>query len=119
MNKRFISIIALSFLIQSCYSYKSIDLKKTSLAVGKKYKIQQNNKFIKVELIGLNYSIANFKTKDDEKQINLSELQKLKERKFSVTKTVLLPISIILGSTTIMLTTGGSLIRVGGSTSKL
>lgn len=106
MKNGLILAIALSILLHSCYSYKSIDLRKTTLVVGKKYKIKVNKKFVKVKLISFNDSIANFQSGNTEKQIKLSEIQKLKKRKFSASKTVLLPVSILIGSFTIIIIDG-------------
>lgn len=98
--------LTVSFLLHSCYSYKSVDLRKTALVVGKKYKIKENKKFLKVKLISCNDSIANFQSGTTEKQIKLSEIQKLKKRKFSASKTVLLPVSILIGAFTIIIIDG-------------
>ncbi len=106
MKNGLILAFVISYLLHSCYSYKSIDLRKTTVVVGKKYKILQNKKFLKAKLISFNDSIANFKRGNTEKPINLSEIQKLKKRKFSASKTVLLPVSIIIGAFTIIIIDG-------------
>ncbi|WP_394759882.1 hypothetical protein [Flavobacterium sp.] len=99
MKKSIIYIFLISFLLQSCYSYKNIDLNKTPLLVGKKYKIKKDNKFVKASLVVLNDSIANFKMGREEKQISLVEIKEIKVRKVDpvkITSLVVFPLLIVL-----------------------
>jgi hypothetical protein len=112
MKKVLSFIIGLSFLLQSCYSYKKIDLKTTSLKPNKVYKINQGKTKYKGRLIGSNDSIITVKQGKVEKQIPIESISIIKKRKFSTTKTVLLPISIVIGATAIILSTG-DIVKVG------
>lgn len=78
------------FLIQSCKSYKTIDIKENALKVDKKYKIRLDEKFVKAKLISFNDSIANFRMNKTEREIPLSEIKELKSKRFSVGKTLAL-----------------------------
>lgn len=95
MKNTILYLLVVSFLLQSCYSYKTIDLKQTPLIVGKKYKIEQEVKFVKATLKTLNDSTTTFLVGKFEKQIPITNIKKIKVKKFSVLKTVsLLPITI-------------------------
>ncbi len=99
MKNTTICALLLSFLLQSCYSYKNINLKDTRLVEGKKYKIEQDNKWVKTKLLTINDSIANFKIDKNEKEISISEIQEIKIRKFDAVKTAsitVLPILIVV-----------------------
>jgi hypothetical protein len=98
MKHAIIYILITSFLLQSCYSYKTIDLNKTSLTQGKKYKYNtvQNKKFEKVTIKSSNDTIIIAKTGRKEKQITFADIKTIKVRKFSVIKTIaLVPVSIV------------------------
>jgi uncharacterized protein YcfL len=99
VKKSIVYIFLISFLLQSCYSYKNIDLNKDSLLVGKKYKIKGDNKFIKASLVVLNDSIANFKIGREEKQVSLVKIKEIKVRKVDPVKIaslVVFPLIIVL-----------------------
>ncbi len=96
MRKSIIYILLLSFLLQSCYSYRLID-KDSELAVGKKYKIQQSNDYEKVRLLSVSDStITVNKSKNSQKTIAVKDITKIKKRHFSVIKTALLPVGILV-----------------------
>jgi hypothetical protein len=46
-------LLLLLVLLQSCYSYKAIDLNISKLIVGHKYKITEDTKYTKVKLKSL------------------------------------------------------------------
>lgn len=96
MKKTFLTILLFCLLLQSCYSYRTIDLNKTKLVENKKYKIKTTDKFIKVRLIDLNDSTAVFKNGKNQNEIAISDLKAVKVRKFSVVKTVAIVPSLIL-----------------------
>ncbi|RTY94994.1 hypothetical protein [Flavobacterium sp. GT3R68] len=89
-----ITILILSLLLHSCYSYKTIDPGKTPLTEGKKYKIKIDDKFQKANLVSLNDSTANFKAGKKNIQIAEKDIKEIKIRKFSVLKTA----SLVTGS---------------------
>lgn len=92
-----ITILILSLLLQSCYTYKTIDPNKTHLTEGKKYKIKVDNKVQKANLVSLNDSTATFKTGNKNIQIAEKEIGEIKIRKFSILKTASLVTGIALG----------------------
>jgi hypothetical protein len=108
MRKSIIHILLLSFLLQSCYSYRVID-KNSKLAIGKKYKVKQLNKYEKVRLLSItDTTIIVSNNKNSQNTIDLNDIKIIKKRHFSVTKTVLLPIGIVIVGV-------GTIIAVDGS----
>jgi len=90
MKKIIALLITVSFLLQSCYSYKTIDKNKTSKKIGNIYKIKSNIKQFKGKLISYNDSLATLKVGIREMKFKISEIEILKERKISVAKTIIL-----------------------------
>lgn len=88
---------AILFLFQSCYTYKSFDNSPDRMIVGKTYKIQRNGskKFEKITIKGFSDSSAVVTQRFEAKKIPLSEISKVKSRKFSVVKTVLYPVAAV------------------------
>lgn len=85
-----IIFLVLIILIQSCFSYKIIDLKSTKLIAGHKYKIAEDKKLIKARLKSFDDSTATMMVGKTEKQIEFSKIKIIKTRKFSVLKTIAL-----------------------------
>ena len=90
------TIFIFSLLLQSCYSYKTIDPSKTDLVEGKTYKIKIDNKFQKTNLVSLNDSVANFKAGKKNIQTPKNEIGEIKIRKFSILKTACLTTGVIV-----------------------
>lgn len=106
MKSKIIILIAISLLLQSCYSYKNID-KNSNLAMGKKHKINQSNKYEKVRLLSSTDStITVINNKNIETTISIKEIKTIKKRKFSVGKTAILVTSSLLGVGTILVLEG-------------
>lgn len=102
-----IILIVITFLLQSCYSYKVIDVIKTPLVVGKKYKIKQSNKYENVRLLSSTEStITVSNVKNVQNTISLKDIKKIKKRKFSVGKTAIFVITTLLGGATIIVADG-------------
>lgn len=86
-------------LLQSCYSYKTIDLKDNNLSQNKEYKISRDGIFFKAKVIDSNDSIIKIQVDGVEKQISKSEIKEIKEKKFSTLKTLgLIPIAYCIGT---------------------
>jgi hypothetical protein len=100
MKTSIIYLIAISFLFQSCYTYKAIDLKDDALFSGRNYKISQTNKSEKVKLLFVNDSTLVVSKNDIQKNIPISKITEIKEEKFSTPKT--LGLLATLGLTTII-----------------
>jgi hypothetical protein len=89
MRKIFLGI-ALLILLQSCYSYKQVEANPTTMVIGQKYKIEQNNKTSKVIYIKAVDSAVVVSKNGKEEQIALKDITKVRERKFSLIKTIAL-----------------------------
>ncbi|TDD95569.1 hypothetical protein [Flavobacterium cellulosilyticum] len=88
MKTTILYLIVISFLFQSCYTYRAIDLKGTSLEVGKNYKIGQDMKFVKSKLQVVNDSTITIKVRNTQQEISISNIKEFKEQKYSTLKTV-------------------------------
>jgi hypothetical protein len=88
MKNSIICFVIISFLFQSCYTYKAIDLKETQLIVGKNYQIRQNTKFTKAELKAANDSTITFVIKNHEVNVPTAKIKEIKVQKFSTLKTI-------------------------------
>ena len=98
MKDKIILLLSISIMLQSCYSYKTINLNSENLVVGKIYKIQQNRKLEKVKLKSITDSSIVVKKGNIESKIAISDIRKIKKRKFSATKTVLLVTTLTVAS---------------------
>jgi hypothetical protein len=94
MKTSVIYLIVISLLLQSCYTYKAIDLKDTSLVIGKNYKIRQNTKFVKSKLETVSDSTITVFEGKIQKDIPISQIKEIKESEFSTLKTVGLVLGI-------------------------
>lgn len=94
MKTSIIYLLAISFLFQSCYTYRTIDLKDTAVIVGKNYKIRQDTKFVKSKIEAVNDSTITVAEGNAVKDILMSEIKEMKESKFSTLKTVGLVLGI-------------------------
>lgn len=107
MQKSILYIVLLSFLLQSCFSYKTVD-KNGEFVMGKKYKIKQANKYEKVRLLSSTDStITVNNAKKTENTIAKNDIKKIKKRRFSIIKTALLPVGIAVGGVVIIVAFGG------------
>ncbi len=94
IKKTIIYILLISFLLQSCFSYKSIDI-NSQLPVERKYKIKQSNKYENVRIISTTDSTIT--VSNNKKTINIiakKDIKVIKKRHFSVLKTALLPVVV-------------------------
>lgn len=89
--KKTILFIIISVFFQSCFSYKAVENNSSQYQVGKYYKIKQKEQFEKVKIIRSNDSILVVNHKFEEKEIDLKTISKVKKRKFSYFKTLILP----------------------------
>lgn len=89
MKKIFLGI-ALIILCQSCYSYKQVEANPTTMVIGQKYKIERNDKTSKVVYIKAVDSAVVVSKNGKEEQIALKDITKVRERKFSLVKTIAL-----------------------------
>jgi len=94
MKTSIIYFIVISFLFQSCYTYRAIDLQDTPLVVGKNYKIRQGTLFTKSKLLLVNDSTLTVKQGKVSEDISISKIKEIKESKFSTLKTIGLVLGI-------------------------
>jgi hypothetical protein len=89
MKKNSILLALISFLVQSCVSYIPVrDFSK--LEVGKHYKVKVENKTTKVILKNISDSTIIVSNKNIDNTVAISKIEKIKRRKFSIAKTVVL-----------------------------
>lgn len=96
MKRNFSLLMIISLLLQSCFSYRVID-KNSNLALGKKYKIKQSKYYQNVRLLSTTDSTIT--VKNERNRVNTivkNDIKAIKKRHFSATKTVLLPIGIVV-----------------------
>lgn len=97
MKKIILSLLILSLLCQSCFSYKPINIKNTALLEGKKYKIyDENTKLVHATLVSQNDTVAKFKIKEKEVEITKDKITYITVEKFSIIKTVIVLIPVLL-----------------------
>ena len=94
MKNRIVYLLIVSFLLQNCYTYKTVDLKKNQLIIGDQYKITQEDKTETAKLVAVNDSLLTVSVDKTEKGIAISNIKDIK-RKNSV---ILNTLNIIAGS---------------------
>jgi|TARA_B110000240_G_scaffold83457_1_gene95080 hypothetical protein len=85
--KKFIFLVSISILFQSCFSYKTIDY--NNIAIDKKQKIVVKGvggKFIKGQLVSKNDKTMILENKEGQQTISIDEIYDVKVRKFSFLK---------------------------------
>ena len=106
MKNSILTMIIVSILLQGCFSYRKIPNKFTTINYGETYKIKIDNKLIKGKLISFNDSMCTFRVRKNEISFKTSKINKIKQRKFSVAKTIVLTTTItIVGIIGLFITT--------------
>ncbi len=94
--KKLLLVLSISFLLQSCFSYKEASRDPTQMVLGEKYKIRTNQTVFKVVLISVSDGLLVVQKNKNELQIPLQEITSLKKRKFSLVKTIsIIPLTAI------------------------
>lgn len=89
--KKILLLLAITLLLQSCFSYKRIEpANRNEMVIGQKYKIVQNHKTRKVILNSISENSITVTEYGKEREIPISEIKSMKERNFSIIKTALL-----------------------------
>lgn len=96
MRKMFLGITIL-ILCQSCFSYKAMENDPLKMETGKTYKIERNQKYYKVVFHNVEGNTILVSENFVDKQIPINDITDIKKRKFSIVKTVSLPMSVIAG----------------------
>lgn len=95
MKIRRLAIIAMVLLLQSCFSYKNVELQQNALETGSRYKLKQfgNSRFYKGELSAVKDSLLILKMgRVKFKEIKLDDIQEVKKGTFSLGNTIALPV---------------------------
>lgn len=104
--KKLSLLLAIVFLFQGCYSYKNMDNDPSKMEPGKKYKIERNHKTYKVTFNNLtDKSVLVTRKNWTKEEIPINEITSIRKRKFSVVKTVALPVTIAATATGLFLLT--------------
>lgn len=93
--KKYISFLVILILFQSCYSYKIVENNSTQYEVGKIYRVKQNGKSSTVKITTKTDSTLVVWSKFENKTLTVNEISKAERRKFSIVKTVILPVVIV------------------------
>jgi hypothetical protein len=95
MRKLFL-LFATSMLIQSCYSFKEVANNSSQYEIGKYYRIKQDKKRTVVSIKSKTDSTLFVGTRKFEQQsLPIDSITKVEKRKFSILKTLLIPITYI------------------------
>ena len=111
MKNTILYLLVVSFMLQSCYTYKAVSIKETPLIVGKNYKIREVDKFVKSKLQSVNDSVITVMEGNVQKDIYTANIREIKVQKFSTLKTVGLTVGIALS---LLLLAGGAVAASGG-----
>lgn len=88
MKNSLIYLFVVSLILQSCFSYKTVDLNQNPLTLGKIYKIKTEDKFIKAILKAKTDSTLKFIINKNERHIFSTNIKEIKVKKFSDLKTI-------------------------------
>lgn len=85
-------------MLSSCFSYKNVDIKNDKISLGKKYKLSTNNEnFGKVRIIAFRDNVIVFTKSRKQIETELSNIESIKRRKFSILKSASIPIATLTG----------------------
>lgn len=90
MKNYILLLVLVSVIMQSCTSYRGVSNDSPSFIEGKKYKIKQEGKWMKVKVVSSDENTIMVKHNGESKPIGRASITAVKQRKFSVVKTVLL-----------------------------
>lgn len=93
--KKIIVLVGIGILLQSCFSYKAVENTSSQYEIGKSYRIQQGNNVDVVRIKTKTDSTLVVDNKFQEQEYPLESISKMERRKFSIIKTVALPVSVI------------------------
>lgn len=93
MRKTIVLLIS-AILLQSCYSYKAVKNDSSHYEIGKSYRGHKGKKSEIVKITSKTDSTLVVWSDFETKSIAIDQFSKVEKRKFSIVKTVLLPISI-------------------------
>ena len=94
--KKIVYLLSVTILLQSCYSYRNIEINSNEFETKGTYKLKVAGKEKKLKILSFNDSTLTVKSKNTVNEIKKSEIQSLKKRKFSVEKTIAIIAPIVL-----------------------
>ncbi|MGC4040760.1 MAG: hypothetical protein QM710_08270 [Flavobacterium sp.] len=98
--KKLSLLFAIAFLLQSCFSYKTIENDPSRMETGEKYQIGRNNKNHKITFNSLtDSSIIVTKRNLTKEEIPIKEITSIQKRKFSIIKTIAFPTAVVVAIT--------------------
>lgn len=91
-------ILIFTLLLQSCYTYKSIDIKSNELEAGKMYRMMVNEKEFTARIVAIKSDNIQITTKKNRATIPLNEVHSIKKKK----QQTLLTMGIIAVATAVL-----------------
>lgn len=98
-------LLGITLLLQGCFSYKKAEINPKTMAIGQMYKIERNHKTSKVMYTGNADSAIVVLKNGKEERIALKDINSVRKRKFSIVKTVAVPVAVLVGFTTLFILT--------------
>ena len=111
MKNTILYLLIVSFMLQSCYTYKAVSIKETPLIVGQNYKIREVDRFVKSKLQSANDSVITVTEGKVVKDIYTANIKEIKVQKFSTLKTAGLTVGITLS---LLVLAGAAVAASGG-----
>jgi hypothetical protein len=93
--RKAIVILTSSILLQSCFSYKAVENNSSQYEIGKSYRVHLDKESEIVRINSKTDSTLVVWSDFNTKTIFTDSFSKVEKRKFSIIKTVLLPVTII------------------------
>lgn len=95
MKNYILLLVSIFFVMQSCTSYRAVSNDAPTFISGKKYKIKQSEKWMKVKVVSSDSTTIKVQHNSETKIIDRASVTQVKQRKFSVIKTVaLIPVVV-------------------------
>lgn len=102
-------------LLQSCFSYKPVEVNPKTMVIGQIYKIERNHKTSKVTYVSNADSAIVVSKNGKEERIAVKDITKARQRKFSTLKTIaLVPAILAVITLIIILTYDGPNVNLDG-----
>ncbi len=93
--KKALLFLVIAIACQSCFSYKAVENNSSQYEVGKSYRIKQGKKEDIITITSKTDSTLAVWSKFETKTIAIDKISKSERKKFSIVKTLLLPLSIM------------------------
>ena len=94
--KKISLLLEIVLLLQSCFSHKKVAADPKTMAIGQVYKIKYSNKKCKVVYTQNADSAIVVLKNGIETRIELKNIEQVREKKFSLIKTLFIPLGIVI-----------------------